>query len=274
MSDTATQGPLLIIGGNEDKEGQRAILRAFIELSGGGADARIAIMTVATRHPDAAAERYLTAFGRLGVQHIYPVHIIHPEDADSTGVHNLLEWATGVFFTGGSQYRLVSLFGGARACDLMRRRWRSEGLVIGGTSAGAAAAPQRMIVQAETHISPHRGLVEVEDGLGLIPDVLIESHFAQRGRLGRLLSALAEHPEMLGLGLDENTALLVRGDEFRVMGSGAVTVIDPRTATHSNYTTIADHQPLALCGLTFHTLPAGYGFNLTARMPLLPMSSQ
>lgn len=271
MTNQPLAGPLMIIGGNEDKEGPRDILRTFIALSG-GPSARIAIMTVATRHPQAAADRYLHAFGALGVREMYPVDIIQPADADSSGVHGLLQWATGVFFTGGSQYRLAAYFGGTGAFDLLLRRWRTESLVVAGTSAWANAAPAAMVVQGASNMPPRRSLAEFESGLGLLNSVLIESHFNQRGRLGRLLTALAAHPDHLGLGLDEDTAILVRGDVAHVLGTGALTILDPRTATHLNYTAIADDHSIALTGLTFHTLPHGYGFNLATRTPIPPNS--
>lgn len=259
---------MLIIGGNEDKEGPREILHRFIQLSGGD-EARIVVMTVATRHPEAAAERYQDALARLDVRHWYPCHIRQPDDAASSGVQALLEWATGVFFAGGSQHRLARLLNDTAAYTVLRNRWEQAGLVVAGTSAGAAAMPEWMIVDGLTSSHPRRGLAEVERGLGFVPGVLIESHFTQRGRLGRLMSALVEHPDHIGLGVDENTALLVRGDHFEVIGAGSVTVLDPRALTYTNHSAIHEDETLALCGLTVHSLPAGYGYNLTTRTPIV-----
>lgn len=252
MSSISHPGPLLIVGGGEDKQDACAILRQFIALAGGDA-ARVAVLTAATNHPYEAGDRYLNVFHRLGVTDVHTLHIQGPEDAASQGTLDLIEWATGLYIIGGSQYRLVRRLTDTPALAAIRAR-HAAGLPLGGTSAGAHAMSDVMLLAGQANTPLRHVDLELGPGLGFLPGAITETHFSQRGRLSRLLAAVAHRPSHLGLGLDEDTALLVQDGEWRVIGAGALTVLDASAATVT--------EPLALRDITLHTFPAGQGVTL------------
>lgn len=260
-------GQLVIIGGAEDKEGECTILREFVRRSG-GLEARVVVMTVATGLPGEVGKDYTRVFKRLGVQDVSVVDTARREDASDSKAIAAIEQATGVFFTGGNQARITELIKGTELDATLHRRF-AEGLVIAGTSAGAAMMPDVMIVEGESETNPRMEVVRMDAGMGFLPGVVIDQHFAQRGRLGRLLSAIAQQPVVLGFGIDENTAIAINGSDLEVFGAGAVTVIDVANITHSNLHELLRDEPLALCGATLHILPHGYRFNLSKRVPVV-----
>jgi cyanophycinase len=254
-------GRLLIIGGAEDRCRGTGLLERFVELCG-GADARILLVTAATRAPDEVHADYERVFRRLGADRTIQLHLHGRADADSDDAAKLLTDATGVFITGGDQSRLSTLVG-SRINDILRDRLDSaDGLVVAGTSAGATAMGRTMILGGEgPEVSA--SAVRTGPGLGLLPKVLIDMHFGERGRLPRLLSAVALDPDHLGVGIDENTGILVEGGCFEVLGTGVATVVDAEDATVIH--AAGDEDPTTLFGVRLHLLPAGCIFDTTTR---------
>ena len=258
-----THGNLIIIGGAEDKDGDCKILREFVRRAG-GLQARIAVMTVATGEPREVGDRYISVFKRLGVEHVQAIDTTRREDADDPTVIETIKESTGVFFTGGDQARILELVKDTTLDAELHKRF-SQGIVIAGTSAGAAMMPDKMIVEGESETHPRPDTVKMDRGMGFLPNVIIDQHFAQRGRLNRLLSAVALEPATLGFGIDENTAIIVQGHEIEVIGEGSVTIVDEENATHNNINELLKDEPLAMCGIKLHVIPDGYRFDLRTR---------
>lgn len=267
MASSEIRGQLVIIGGAEDKEGDCTILREFVR-SAGGVNARIVVMTVATELPREVGENYIKVFERLGAEDVRIVDTVEREDASSSTYLEAIQNATGVFFTGGNQARITSILKDTDIDRLLHKRY-AEGLIIGGTSAGAAMMPDVMIVEGESETNPRIEIVEMEPGMAFLPGVVIDQHFLQRGRIGRLLSAVSQQPVVLGFGIDENTAVVVSDNQFEVIGEGAVTVVDVSEITHTNLGQILKDEDLAICGAKLHILPHGYRFDLVSRTPIL-----
>jgi cyanophycinase len=260
-------GPLVIIGGAEDREGDCEILREFVRLAG-GRRARLVIISVASDAPQEVAGVYEQTFRRLGARQASALDLRSRAVANDDASVASITAATGVFFTGGNQLRITRLLGGTRLDTALHRR-REEGLVVAGTSAGAAMMSSVMIVGSAPTMTLRAGVVELGSGLSFLPGVLVDQHFEQRGRLRRLLAAIAQHPHQLGLGIDEDTGVVVDGHAFEVFGSGSVTVVDAGGLTHTNLGEVERHELLAICGVRIHILPAGYRFDLQNREPLL-----
>jgi cyanophycinase len=260
-------GRLVIIGGAEDREGECEILREFVRLAG-GRRARLVIISVASDAPQEVAGVYEKTFRALGARRVRALDIAGRADANGDEAVAAVESASGVFFTGGNQLRITRLLGGTRLDTALHRR-REDGLVLAGTSAGAAMMSSVMIVGSAPTLTLRAGMVELGSGLGFLPGVLIDQHFEQRGRLRRLLAAIAQHPHELGLGIDEDAAAVVDGHTFEVFGTGSVTVVDAGGLTHTNLGEAERHELLAICGVRIHILPPGYRFDLQNRTPLL-----
>jgi cyanophycinase len=267
----AQKGSLVIIGGAEDKEGNCEILREVVRLSG-GIHARILVMTVATELPVEVGTKYIEIFERLGVADVRMFDVSKRESAEAPSAIKAVEESTCVFFTGGEQSRITALLGGTRM-DAVLHEANEHGLVLAGTSAGASMMSSTMIVEGESETNPRIGIVDMAPGMEFISGVVIDQHFAQRGRLGRLLSAVAQYPHHLGIGIDEDTAIVVDDLEFTVIGSGAVSIVDAGTLLYSNLPGLQREDPLALCGVKLHVLPRGYRFHLRDRMPVLDNNS-
>lgn len=263
-------GPLVLVGGAEDRTGEARVLREFVRLAG-GAKARLAVFTVATEHPAEVGAEYMAAFRRIGCKQVRTLDVPNRAAAAAPDTAAALDEVSGVFFTGGNQLRITHLLGGTPLDTLLHRRL-AGGLVVGGTSAGAAVMSGTMIVGGANEGTPRDGAVEVGPGLDLLRGVMVDQHFTRRGRTGRLLAALARYPHMLGVGIDEDTALVSVGDEFRVVGGGAVTVIDLSTALANNALELAAGEHLGICDVRMHVLPEGYRFRLSDRTPLPPRS--
>lgn len=260
-------GQLIIIGGAEDREGECQILREFIRRAG-GRDAKIAIMTVATSSPEEVGSDYQNLFEKLGANQVEIVDTEEREDASDSRNLEVIEDATGVFFTGGDQARITEILKNTEIDDLLHQKFE-QGLVIAGTSAGAAMMPDIMIVEGEGETNPRLDTVTLEPGMGFLSQVAIDQHFSQRGRLGRLVSALIQQPGVLGFGIDENTAIAVNGDEIEVIGEGAVTIVDVANISHTNLKESLQDEALAICGAKLHILPNSYRFSLKKRDCLL-----
>jgi cyanophycinase len=256
-------GQLIIIGGAEDKSGDCKILREFVRRAG-GREAKIVVMTVATSLPGEVGAEYRAIFERLGVEIVEIVDTEKREDAENSRDLEVIKNATGVFFTGGDQSRITDLLKDTEIDKLLHQKF-AEGLIIAGTSAGAAMMPDIMIVEGESETNPRINSVTLEPGMGFLPQVAIDQHFAQRGRLGRFVSALMQQPALLGFGIDENTAIAVKGDRIEVIGEGAVTIIDVSSISHTNLDESLHDEALAICGAKLHILPDGYRFSIKQR---------
>lgn len=256
-------GQLIIIGGAEDKEGDCKILREFVRRAG-GLQARVVVMTVATGLPGEVGETYLNVFERLGVEDVRVVDTATREDASNPKAIADIEQATGIFFTGGNQARITECIKDTELDVALHKRF-ADGAVIAGTSAGAAMMPDTMIVEGESESNPKLETVRMDRGMGFFPGVVIDQHFAQRGRLGRLLSAVAQQPAVLGFGIDENTAIAINSHEVEVIGESSITIVDVSGLTHNNVEQLLKDEALALCGVKLHILPHGYRFNLDTR---------
>ncbi|KOP27505.1 cyanophycinase [Hapalosiphon sp. MRB220] len=267
MSESHTKRQLVIIGGAEDKEGDCQILREFVRRAG-GIKARIVIMTAATELPREVGENYIRVFERLGAEDVRIIDTETREDASSSTALEAINKATGVFFTGGDQARITSILKDTEIDAAIHKRF-SEGMVVGGTSAGAAVMPDVMIVEGDSETNPRIEIVDMGPGLGFLPGVVIDQHFSQRGRLGRLISALALQPAVLGFGIDENTAMVVTDSQVEVIGEGSVTIVDESEVIHNNIDEILKDEALAFCGAKLHILPHGYKFDLKTHRPIL-----
>jgi cyanophycinase len=267
MGTESGRGALVIIGGAEDREGDCVVLREFVRLAG-GMKAHIAVMTAATSLPKEVGQDYIHVFERLGAELVEVVDTRDREDAEQESAMRIIEQATGIFFTGGDQSKIVDTIKGTLLDKAIHKR-HAAGCVIGGTSAGAAMMPDEMIVGGASVSNPSVDAVELGPGMGFLPGIVVDQHFAQRGRLGRLLAGLVLQPAVLGLGIDEDTGIIVNGDEFQVVGSGAVTVVDETEATHNNLEGLLKDESIALCGVKLHILPHGYRFNLKTHLPIV-----
>jgi len=260
-------GSILAVGGAEDKFDKRTILHRFVE-EAGGARARIAILPTASTIPLKRAEFYQEVFAGLGAGQAFHVPIAGREDAAEFANARAILGATGVFLTGGDQARLVSVLEDTPALAAIRRR-HARGAVIGGTSAAASAFSETMIVGGGTGLRVQPDTVELAEGFGVLPDLIIDQHFSQRERLGRLLSAVGHEPSRLGVGIDEDTAISVRDGRFEVLGSGQVFVLD---ASHLavNGLSRSGREPFTLSQITMHVLVEGDRFDVGARALVRP----
>ena len=261
------KGMLFIIGGGEDKEGDCTILNEFVRLSG-GSSARLVVMTAATDLPEELGAEYRTVFKRLGAGSISVVDVSTRQDAANPKSLALLEESTGIFFTGGDQLHVTALIGGSEMDKLIHKLYE-EGVVIGGTSAGAAMMSNSMFIGGNGEENPRLGNMQLGPGVEFLLGGMIDTHFSQRGRHGRLLSAVAHYPHDLGIGIDENTALVVKDGVFEVIGAGAVTVIDAGELSYTNVPELKEDEGLALYNVKLHVLPAGHRFDMSARQPII-----
>jgi len=262
-------GALIIIGGHEDKEGDRLILKAIAKRLG---TRRLVIATVASHQPEGYFESYQKAFGAIGVTDLVELYVNERSETFDGKADETLENAGGIFFTGGDQLRISSQIGDT-PIEHMVRRIHQRGGVVAGTSAGASVMSETMLVKGSSAQSQRIGDLHMAPGLGLMRDVIIDQHFAERGRIGRLLGAVAQNPRVLGVGIDEDTAIVVEGQEFRVIGAGAVTIVDGSGLTHSNIAEARPDRTLSMHDVKLHSLSAGDRFDLEARRPYCAMEA-
>ena len=261
-----TDGTVMIIGGAEDKFRDRVILNRFVTLAG-GRDATIAVVSTASSLGSEAGERYRHIFSDLGVSTIRPLHAATRPQANDESAALVLRDATGVFLTGGNQLKLASQVGGTRLADAMLERFR-HGAVVSGPSAGASAMSSHMIAFGASGATPKHRMAQIAAGLGMLPGVIVDQHFQQRNRLGRLLSLIAQNPSLLGLGVDEDTAGVVGPDGImEVIGRGSITVVDG-SASETDAWEVRGHKPLMISNVVLHSLPSGYRFDLRHRRRL------
>ncbi len=261
--DGEARGWIIPIGGAEEKENNPRILERFVKLCG-GAQADIVVIPTASKLAD-TGERYEKIFRDLGVTKVESINFDTRRDCSEPNRLKRIEQATGVFITGGNQLRLTTLIGGTPVAKLIRIR-NAEGMHVAGTSAGASVISEHMIAFGEEGSSPIAGSVRLAPGFGLTNRFIIDQHFRQRDRLGRLVTALAYNPFAIGLGLDEDTAAFISPDNtLEVEGSGGITVVDASNLTFSSMDQVSEGEPVCLLGLTVHILVAGATFNLHTR---------
>lgn len=259
------EGNLIIIGGAEDKKGDKEILKKVAEFV--NKEDMILIATVATEYPEKSFEKYYKVFSGLGIKRIEKLDINSREDACSRKNIDLIKKCNLLFFTGGDQLRITSILGGTPVYDALKEIC-SKGKVIAGTSAGASVMSHTMIVQGEDEESPRKCTLKMSPGLGLIDSVIIDQHFAQRGRIGRLLTAVAQNPEVLGIGIDEDTAIVVSDVGIaEVIGSGAVYFLDGTSIIYSNVSEQYSDEVLSMFNIKLHVLKEGNKFDLIKKLP-------
>jgi cyanophycinase len=256
-------GTLCLIGGAEDRSGTRAVLRHFLELAG-GAGARVAVVATASSLGPEILQSYAEVFTELGAGDVISLRPTSRAEADDPALAGRLGDVDAVFMTGGNQLKLTAVVGGTRFGDAIRSAYQ-KGAVVGGTSAGASAVSEHMIAFGDEHDTPRQGVTASAAGLGLLPDVIVDQHFSQRNRYGRLLSLVARSPRLLGLGVDEDTAAVIRGGHLlEVVGAGCVFVADGSAAvTDAHLAELG--APLLVSGVVIHTLPSGARFDLARR---------
>lgn len=266
MNEERKKGVLIIIGGSEDRDprGERVILREVARHVRGE---KLVLATVASHQPEGYFEDYQKAFADLDIGELVELYVEDRGEAHLEEKLRQLDDAAGIFFSGGDQLRITSQIGDTEIEAKVRRVWERGGM-IAGTSAGASVMSETMLVKGSSSETHRIGDLHMAPGLGLMPDVIIDQHFAERGRFGRLLGAVAHNPRVLGLGVDEDTAAVVEGGEFRVIGSGAVYVVDGQDVTYSNVAEASQERALSMHDVKVHVLAAGDRFDIHRRRPI------
>ncbi len=265
-------GHLLVIGGAEDKYNERRILRKFLELTGtDGGETNVLIVPVASDFPEFAADIYVQAFRRLGIANPRVLRATSRQDVFAADADALFDGVDGVFITGGDQMRLVSLLGGTKFAQKLRQVATETNVVLAGTSAGAAGMSTSMIVRGDATPHPHKNSVRLSPGLGFLKNIIIDQHFTERGRISRLITAVAYNPYNLGIGVDENTAIILDNEGvLEVFGEGSVTVVDGSQITYNEIAEVDDFQSFSVCGVQLHILGNGLIYDYFGRTPLQP----
>ena len=257
------RGPLIIIGGGEDKEGRRVILREVAKHLNGG---KLVLATVASHEPEGYFEAYERAFADLGVTDLVELYVKDRAETLDPDKLRLFDGAAGVFFSGGDQLRISSQIGDTPIEQRVREIHERGGL-LAGTSAGASVMSETMLVKGTSGESYKIGDLHMAPGLGLVRNVIIDQHFAERGRFGRLFGAVAHNPRELGIGIDEDTALVLEEERFEVIGSGCVYVVDGAGVTYSNIAEARPERALSMYDIRMHVLSSGDSFDLSLRRP-------
>ncbi|MEL6440244.1 MAG: cyanophycinase [Cyanobacteria bacterium J06621_8] len=263
----STKNAILVIGGAEDKVHGKEILQTFFNRSG-GANAQIGIVPCASREPTLIGERYYRLFNDMGAKELKVLDVRERSGADDSVYLNFVEDCTGIFLTGGDQLRLCGLLADTPLMNRIITRAQKREISLAGTSAGAAVMGHHMISGGSSAESPNRGLVDMAKGLDIIDGVLVDQHFYNRNRLARLLSAVFDHPELLGIGIDEDTCAMFESDGMiQVIGKGTVTFIDAHQMTYSNHAGVRGNEPLSMHNLRLHILSHGDRFDLNRCLP-------
>ncbi|ENZ01035.1 cyanophycinase [Clostridium thermobutyricum] len=261
--DKIPNNKLIIIGGAEDKKGNKTILKEICKEINNEKDLLV-VMTVASEVPLLIGEDYLKVFKSLGVKNIKILNINSREEANLKENIEFVKKSKLIFFTGGDQLRITSILGGTEISDEILS---SKDKIFVGTSAGASVMSGTMIIDGEDEESPKKSIVNMSPGLGFLNNVVIDQHFAQRGRIGRLLTAVAEHPGILGIGIDENTAIVVTGNLIKVIGNGSVYVIDGDGINYTNISAQDMDKVLSIFNVKLHVLISGNSFDLKSKIP-------
>ena len=267
-AERAPRGTLMIIGGHEDRDpgGERTILRAFARRAAGG---KIVLATVASHQPEGYFDDYEAALADLHHGELVELYVAERRQAGNRDKLDVLDDAAAIFFSGGDQLRIISQIGDTSIEDKVRGLYERGG-VIAGTSAGAAMMSETMLVKGSGQETHRIGDLHMAPGMGLVRNVIIDQHFAERGRMGRLLGAVAHNPRFLGLGIDEDTAAVLEGDRFEVIGSGAVYVVDGAGVSYCNVAEASAESALSMHDVRVHVLSSGDSFDLKTRRPTPP----
>lgn len=260
------KGILIAIGGHEDKEGRKSILSRVIDETGKN-DPIIEIVTVATNLPKEVSDDYFFAFDELRISELGEIYIDKRDQTSDKDLLRKIERSDAVFFSGGNQLKLTTLLGGTQFLELLKDKYYNQrDFVIAGTSAGAAAMSNTMIVSGSSQDSLIKGELQLNNGLDFIKDLFIDTHFTERGRLGRLIQTIACNPAVLGLGLGEDTgAVIYNGNEIEIIGSGLAVIADGLTIKYTDLTEIEDGEPITVEGISIHVLAKGKIFSLKER---------
>ncbi|MBL4932703.1 cyanophycinase [Clostridium paridis] len=263
--ENCCKGKLIIIGGAEDKEGEKEILKYVAEesLKNNG---ELTIATIATEYPSSAWDKYKKVFSGLGIKKMNVLDVSERKDSFNPVSIETIKKSSVIFFTGGDQLRITSLVGGTPIFQELRNVFMN-GCILVGTSAGASVMSSTMIVKGDDEESPRKCTLKMAPGFGFIKNVIIDQHFAQRGRIGRLLAGIAQNPEMLGVGIDEDTAIVVENNVIRVIGNGAVYFLDGEQITFSNVSEKHQDEILSMYNVKMHVLTNGNLFHLQKRTP-------
>ena len=256
-------GVLVIIGGHEDKEGDRVILKEVARYVRGE---KLVVATVASHEPEGYFESYQKGFEGFEVGELVELYIEDRAEASSPEKLKLLDGAAGVFFTGGDQLRISSQIGDTPVERRIREIYEKGGIVA-GTSAGASVMSETMLVKGASSETHRIGNLHMAPGLGLVHDAVIDQHFAERGRFGRLIGAVAQNTRVLGIGIDEDTAAFIKDDRLDLFGSGGVYVVDGEKISYSNIADERSDRALSLYDVQVHVLSAGDSFDLVRRRP-------
>jgi cyanophycinase len=280
------KGTLIPIGGNEDKgiDTNEMYTLEFIDegilyhvvKEAGGVEANIVVIPTASSIPDEVGDNYLTAFSTLGCKHVAVLDIRSKEDSETERAISLIKNANCVMFSGGDQSKITDKIGGTIIHDILIERYKNDaGFVIAGTSAGAMAMANEMIAGGSAAESFVKGAVNMYKGLGLIPELIIDTHFIRRGRFGRQSEAVAKFPNLIGFGLAEDTGMIIKnGNDCTVIGSGMVIVFDGNTLTHNNEKILKEGTPMTMANLTIHVLSNGDEYDIKNRkVKVLPIES-
>lgn len=261
---------LIPIGGNEKKEPSTEIFQKMVETAG-GAKARIVVVPTASLEPDQRARDYRELFSAFSPESLLAVHVGERQDASSPDLLKIIKETTLLMFAGGDQLRLSSLIGGSPMHRALVERYRSGGCVVAGTSAGAAVIPETMIFQNNRFRTHRKGGIEMTKGLGLIQDMIFDTHFVQRSRISRLVHAVATNPALLGMGMEENTGLFIE-DETRaqVIGTGTVIVVDGSDIEINHIGYAENRDPFALTNVRYSIITSGVVFDLKTRRVIDP----
>ena len=267
-SSQSTKNAILVIGGAEDKVHGKEILQTFFNRSG-GSKAILGIVPCASREPSLIGDRYYRIFSDMGAKDIKVLDVRDRSGADDANYLDFVESCTGIFLTGGDQLRLCDLLGQTPLMNRIIERAQQRQISLAGTSAGAAVMGQHMISGGSSAESPNRALVDMSQGLSIIPEVLVDQHFHNRNRVARLLSALSGLPQLLGIGIDEDTCAMFENDNLiQVIGKGTVTIIDAQEMSHTNRANVQGKDPLSLHNLKLHILEHGDRYDLNNHLPL------
>ncbi|RYF85631.1 MAG: cyanophycinase [Chitinophagaceae bacterium] len=283
------KGKLIAIGGAEDKgtsleKGElqpvnlnfleRGILRRILQESGGAAS-RIEVITTASMIPYEVGDNYMDAFGKIGCTNVGVMHIRNRADVTNEGYLERIKNCNAVMFSGGNQLRLSSIFGGTSFLEICLARLKDEeNFVVAGTSAGAMAMSNTMIYEGNATMAHLKGQVKITTGLGFMDDVIFDSHFEKRGRFGRLAQAVAANPSCIGIGLGEDTGMLITGsNKMEAIGSGLVIIVDGHDIKHCNIADIPDGNPISIENLKVHFCEKGNGYLVNERH-FLPEASE
>lgn len=261
------RGALMAIGGAEDKVGTQRILRHFYSLAGDD-DARLVVIPTASENQQDDGQRYVELFKSFGSAQVQFLPVFNRQDATDPAHLAALTAATAIFLVGGNQLRFSALLGGTALAQAIRRA-NANGVLVGGTSAGAAVLCEHMIAFGEQGSIPIQRMVNFAPGLGLTNRLIIDQHFSQRMRTGRLMAAAAYNPFLLGVGIDEDTAIVIEPtNQLRVLGQHSVVIVDCNSLEYTDIHKMDEIKPVAMLGVTLHVLVDGYGFDIGTRRPL------